>query len=202
GEGENVAAPQAVGDRGDTGGGDYPARHAIEAPLHRGDLLAHLGIGHGRVGIGVARHEAKRAFVLHSPELLAHDLDEATALVVGQPLAEVVEPGAVVAAPSIPVAHALHLGGERIPGDGAGRAAHTGDRDTRLHEADTVEAMEVQRQRLAPGGAPTGEDVLLERERLVRRPDRELSDANGGQAERYIAGGEPLLPESRGPLLE
>src|SRR5690606_4161718 len=142
--------------------GDYPARHAVEAALHCGDVAEGLLVSKRRVAGPVVRHEAERPGILDPTELGAEVPDQPASLAVGNPLAEVVQAGGVAEAHPAAVAHPLDLAPEALPRWCPGSQGGPGHGEAGFDEGDAVEPGEGEGERFNGGCSAGGTEVRLE----------------------------------------
>src|SRR5687768_9637990 len=136
-------------------------------------------------------HERDRLRVLHSSQGLRQVRHHTLRLVVGNPLAEIMEPAGVAVQLAVPVADPLELGLEC--GEAAfARARDAGEGERILYEGYAVELAQVDDERLGAW--------RVQRARGVRRADERLADTRHDLTDRQCV--QSLLPRPGQPLLD
>src|SRR4051794_4500662 len=98
GKRKHVAALNPFHHLGNPLGGDDPAGSGIQLPLDPLDLVEHAVILQCRILAAVLRHESERSSIRGPAQSRTEILNQASALAVTDPLAEVVQPRGIALA--------------------------------------------------------------------------------------------------------
>src|SRR5690606_758512 len=147
---DDVAVLDAGRDFRDAFLGDDVTRLRAEALLGRADRFEAGRVGELGVGPGVARHEVDRLVSRRAAELARDVLHDALALVVADPLAEVVEPAVIAVDHAAAVADARELALEGVEVVRAS-ADHAGEGEDGLDVGDAVVLVQVDDEPLGAG---------------------------------------------------